>query len=140
MCGSGSGYRSHRLRNDSRLSNRLRGRLGQRLSNWCRLPSCCRQLRGTATRTARSEQFTLGDRPSSNLLSSRGRFGHRAGRFTSTGVDGAALIAVDSASCRVLDSLDVRQLAGLLVIFNAVSLLVSVEINGEESRPTFRQP
>lgn len=39
-------------------------------------------------------------------------------------MDGAALIAVDCAGRRVLDRLDVRQLPGLLVIFNAVSLLV----------------
>lgn len=35
-------------------------------------------------------------------------------------MDGAALIAVHGAGCRVLDSLDVRQLPGLLVILNAV--------------------
>lgn len=37
-------------------------------------------------------------------------------------MDGAALVAVDGAGCRVLDSLDIRQLSGLLVILNAVYL------------------
>jgi hypothetical protein len=95
-------------------------RLGQRLGSRCRLPRRSGQLRGAATRTTWSEQFTLGDGPSSNLLGSRGGFGDRAGRFTSAGMDGATLIAVDGAGCRVLDRLDVRQLPGLLVIFNAV--------------------
>jgi hypothetical protein len=38
-------------------------------------------------------------------------------------VDGAALVAVDGTGCRVLDRLDVRQLPGLLVIFNAFANL-----------------
>ena len=103
-------------------------RLGQRLGNRCRLARSSGQLRGNATGTAWPEQFTLGDGSSGNLLSPGGRLGNGGGGFTGAGVNGATLVAIDGTSSWVLDSLDVCQLSGLLVVFDAAYLLTSVEI------------
>lgn len=118
VCGCGGG---HGLRNNPRLGSSCGlGRLRQGLCGRYRPASCSRELRGAAAWAAGTEEFALGNGSGSNLFGPRSRFRYEIWRFARAGVDRTTLVAVDPPSLRILDCLDCGQLAGLLVVLNAI--------------------